>query len=178
MNRSTRWEGSVIKNGVVLIKDGKIERVGTAINIPSNYKVIESKVVTPGLIDARTVVGLAGYLNQPHDQMQLERSSAMQPELRAIDSYDARERLIEWIRGLGVTTINTGHAPASLISGQMMIAKTTGNNVDEATVVPYSMLAATLGDRAKPLWRKRAGNVCQASGNAPRHVNQGSELRS
>jgi len=79
--------GAPIRDGVVLIRGGKIERVGAAseVTIPTNYKTITAKVVTPGLVDARSVIGLAGYLNQPHDQMQLERSAPMQPELRAID---------------------------------------------------------------------------------------------
>ena len=142
--------GQAIKNGVVLTNKGKITAVGPAstIVIPRGYRVVSAKVVTPGLIDAHTVIGLAGYLNQPHDQMQVERSSAMQPELRAIDAYNAREELIKWVRSLGVTTIHTGHAPAALISGQTMIAKTIGNNVDEATLVPTAMIATTIGLRA------------------------------
>lgn len=140
--------GEPISNGVVLIgANGKIEAVGTAaqIRIPSNYRTISARVVTPGLIDARTVVGLAGYLNQPHDQMQVDASAPMQPELRAIDAYDPEEKLIEWIRSFGVTTIHTGHAPASLISGQTMIAKTFGNTVESATIVPTAMISVTLG---------------------------------
>ncbi len=73
--------GGPISNGVVLIKDGKIEAVGTAasIKIPANYRVISAKVVTPGLIDAHSVVGLNGYLNQPHDQMALDGGCSIQP---------------------------------------------------------------------------------------------------
>jgi imidazolonepropionase-like amidohydrolase len=78
--------------------------------------------------------------------MQLERSAPLQPELRATDAYDARERLVEWLRGFGVTTVHTGHGPGALISGQTMIVKTWGSNVDEAVVVPAAMVAATLGD--------------------------------
>lgn len=142
--------GEPIKNGVVLVKDGKIEAIGKEIEvqIPANYKVVSAKVVTPGLIDAHTVIGLAGYLNQPHDQMQVEESSPIQPELRAIDAYNAEEELIKWVRSFGVTTIHTGHAPAALISGQTMIAKTVGDNVDEATVIPMAMIAGTIGQRA------------------------------
>ena len=142
--------GEPITNGVVLIKNGKIEAVGATanINIPSNYRIINAKVVTPGLIDAHTVVGLAGYLNQPHDQMQIENSSPMQPELRAIDSYNTEEKLIEWVRSFGVTTIHTGHGPGALISGQTMIAKTFGKTSDEAAIVPTAMIAVTLGDGA------------------------------
>jgi imidazolonepropionase-like amidohydrolase len=139
--------GQMITNGVVLTNGGKITAVGPAatVRIPNGYQIIEAKVVTPGLIDAHTVIGLAGYLNQPHDQMQVENSSPMQPDLRAIDAYNAEEKLIEWVRGLGVTTIHTGHAPAALISGQTMIAKTFGRNVDEATIVPTAMIAVTIG---------------------------------
>ncbi len=143
--------GEPIKNGVVLMNAaGKIEAVGTEaqVKIPASYQVVTAKVVTPGLIDAHTVVGLSGYMNQPHDQMQLEVSSPMQPELRAIDAYNPDEKLIEWLRGLGVTTLHTGHSQGALISGQTMIVKTVGNTADEAAIVPVAMIAANLGDSA------------------------------
>lgn len=147
---NTVWTmaGDAISNGVVLIKDGKIEAVGpeSSVSIPPGYRVISAQFVTPGLIDAHSVVGLNGYLNQPHDQMALDGGASIQPELRAIDAYNAQERLVEWVREFGVTTIHTGHQPSALISGQTMIAKTWGKNVDEATIVPTAMVAVTIGD--------------------------------
>ena len=143
--------GENITNGVVLVgANGKIEAVGAAnqIVIPANYRVITAKVVTPGLIDAHTVVGLNGYMNQPQDQMALDGTSPMQPELRAIDAYNPEEKLIEWVRGFGVTTMNTGHQPGALISGQLMIVKTVGKTADEAAIMPVSMVAVTLGEDA------------------------------
>lgn len=140
--------GDPITDGVVLVKDGKIEVVGNSsdITIPSDYEVHEAKVVTPGLIDAHSVVGLAGYLNQDHDQDQLETSNAIQPELRAIDAYNAREFLVKYLRNNGITTVHTGHGPGALISGQTMIVKTAGETVEESVVVPAKMLAFTLGN--------------------------------
>ena len=70
--------------------------------------------------------------------MQLELSAAIQPELRAVDAYNARELLVEWLRTHGVTTIHTGHAPGALVSGQTMIVKTVGNEVEDATLVPVA----------------------------------------
>ena len=115
--------GEPITNGVVLINNGKIEAVGAAaqVKIPANYRVIFAKVVTPGLIDAHSVIGLNGYLNQPHDQMALDGSSPIQPELRAIDGYNAEEFLIGWVRSFGVTTIQTGHQPSALVPGRGLI---------------------------------------------------------
>jgi imidazolonepropionase-like amidohydrolase len=142
--------GEPIKNGAVVINNGKIEKIGNnvTVQIPAGYKVIQAKVVTPGLIDAHTVVGLNGYLNQPHDQMALDGSSVTQPELRAFDAYNTEERLIEWIRGFGVTTVHTGHQPSALISGQTFIAKTVGKTVDDVTIIPTAMISVTLGDDA------------------------------
>lgn len=140
--------GAPLRDGVVLIgADGKIERVGAAadVRIPAAYKTIRATVATPGLIDAHSVVGLAGALNQPHDQMQLEQSAPIQPELRAIDAYNARETLVTWLRQHGVTTIHTGHAPGAVISGQTMIVKTRGDEVEDAIVAPVAMIATTLG---------------------------------
>jgi imidazolonepropionase-like amidohydrolase len=150
--------GAAIENGVVLIRNGKIERVGTAaqVQIPAGYRTLSAKVVTPGLIDAHTVIGLSGYLNQPQDQDQLEKTIAMRPELRAVDAYDPREKLIEWVRGFGVTTIHTGHGPGALISGQTMIIKTNAPTAD-AAMVPAAMVAVSLGDLGKAETGKSPG---------------------
>lgn len=139
-----------IDDGVVLIRDGRIVAVGPAagVTIPAGVKTLAANVVTPGLIDAHSTVGLTGYLNYGHDQDQLEHSAPMQPELRVIDAYNPQERLIEWIRGFGVTTIHTGHAPGELISGQTAIVKTIGNTISEAVVVETAALAATLSPLA------------------------------
>jgi imidazolonepropionase-like amidohydrolase len=151
--------GAPIKNGVVLVNNGKIEQAGpaSAIKPPEGYRMVRAKVVTPGLIDAHTVVGLSGYQNQSHDQDQIERSAPSQPDLRAIDGYDARERLVEWVRSFGVTTIHTGHGPGALISGQTMIAKTAGSSAEQAAVVPAAMIAATLGQAARAEQGKAPG---------------------
>ncbi len=146
--------GEPIKNGVVLVRNGKIEKVGPAaeIDLPEGCRVLAADIVTPGLIDAHTVVGLTGYLNQRQDQEQVDRSEAIQPELRAIDAYDPREPLVEWLRSFGITTIHTGHAPGEVITGQTMIVKTTGKTIDDAVIVPTAMIATTLGD-----WAVRGG---------------------
>ena len=144
--------GPPLDSAVVIAgADGRIAWVGPAAeaDVPAGAEVLEAAVVTPGLVDAHSVVGLAGALNSRagpvRDQDQLDRSSPIQPELRAIDAYDAAETLVAWVRSYGVTTIHTGHGPGALISGQTMIAKTRGRTAEEAVVTPARMLAATLG---------------------------------
>ncbi|HLR32283.1 MAG TPA: amidohydrolase family protein, partial [Fodinibius sp.] len=140
-------EGAKITDGVVLAKGDKIEAAGPAsdIQIPSDYELYEASVVTPGFIDAHSVVGLAGIFNQDHDQDQLEKSNAIQPQLRAFDAYNAREELVKFVLNKEVTTTHTGHGPGALASGQTMIAKTAYNTVGEALVDSATTVAFTLG---------------------------------
>ena len=156
--------GAPITNGVVLMRDGKIERVGPAsqVTIPSGYRTLTAKLATPGLVDAHSTVGLSGYLNIPQDQDQVERSSPMQPELRAVDAYNPREPLIEYLRSYGVTTVHTGHGPGILMSGQTMIVKLTGATADEAAIVPLAMVAVTLGEGAREAGGKSPGSRSKA----------------
>lgn len=136
-----------IVDGVVVVKDGKIVSVGKAaeIKLPDGVKVLEAAVVTPGLVDVRGTVGVSGLFNSKQDSDQLERSSPIQPELRAIDAYNPQDKLVEWVRSFGVTTMNTGNAPGELISGQTLVVKTVGNTVEEALVKSPSLVVATLG---------------------------------
>ena len=140
--------GPPVSNGVIFIgKDGKIQSVGPSarVRIPRGVRVISGRIATPGLIDAHSVIGLSGARNQAHDQDQLETSDPIQPELRAVDAYDAREVLVDWVRSFGITTLHTGHGPGALMSGQTMVVKTRGGSVAEALVDSATMVAMTLG---------------------------------
>jgi imidazolonepropionase-like amidohydrolase len=139
--------GTPIRDGVILVKDGKIEKVGpsASVVVPQGYRVYQAKTVTPGLIDARTLIGMSGVLNIPVDQDQLEKSSPIQPDLRAFDAYNPDEALVKVARETGITTIHTGHGIGALVSGQTMIAKTKQGTIDDVTIQPLCMLAMTLG---------------------------------
>ena len=143
--------GSPIEDGVVVVRGGKIAAVGPAggVEIPEGVRVLQASVATPGLVDARSTVGLSGIYNVEHDQDQLERSRPIQPELRALDAYNAREPLVEYLRSFGVTTVHTGHAPGELVSGQTIVVKTVGNTVEEALLKSPAAVVATLSPAAQ-----------------------------
>lgn len=156
----TMTPAGTITDGVVVITDGKIVAVGKASEtpVPAGHRIVEGAVATPGLIDSRGTVGVSGLLNQKQDQDQLERSSPIQPELRAIDAFNPNDRLVEWVRSLGITTIHTGHAPGELISGQTCVVKTTGKPVEECVVVETATIAATIGP-----WSTKSGSASPGS---------------
>lgn len=159
--------GDPIKDGLVLVRDGRITFVGPAAGLmyTADHRVLHAKVVIPGLIDAHSTVGLSGLLNQPHDQDMLEKAVAVSPELRALDAYNAQDPLVAWIRSFGVTTIHTGHSPGALITGQTIIVKTNGRNVDADLVRADAMTAVALGNSA--LARADAGPAAAGAPKTP-----------
>ncbi len=143
-----------ITDAVVLCgADGKIQRVGPSseVAVPAGWRVLTAEVAMPGIIDARTTVGVSGLLNwDRRDQEQFEASSPVQPELRAIDAYNGRDPLVQWVREFGITTIHTGHAAGELVSGQTMILKTNVPSVTkkEDTLSAFAGVSVTLGSEA------------------------------
>ncbi len=144
-------EGDVLGDGAIVIRDGIIRQVGprARVKVPKGYPTLEAEVVTPGLVDAHSTVGLSGIYGgrsgQVRDQDQLETSDPIQPELDPVDAYNASEPLIEFVRRYGVTTLHTGHGPGAVVSGRTMIVKTRGKTVEEALVLPDVAIAITLG---------------------------------
>jgi len=161
--------GPPIEDAVVIIANGKIVRLGPAASTatPRTGRVLEAAVVIPGLIDAHSVLGLSGQLNQPHDQDQLDRSAPLQADLRAIDAYNAKEPLVEFSRSLGITTINTGHAPRALISGTTMVAKLHARTADQDVIHPQRMITVTLGQFGIP---SDASSTGKSPGTRPKSL--------
>ena len=169
--------GEPIRDGVVLVRDGKIAAVGAAadVDVPDGTPALRAAVVTPGLIDAHATVGLSGVLNVPHDQDMLERSAPMQPELRALDAYNARDPLVGWLRGFGVTTAHTGHGPGALVAGQTMVVKLHGRSADADVVRPLAMVAVTLGESGRAQGQKAPGTRAKSVAMLREHLQKAAE---
>jgi imidazolonepropionase-like amidohydrolase len=151
----TEGPARTINHGVVLIENGKITAVGPAntTKIPEGYELLRTKIATPGLIDAKTSVGLSGNYNIPADQDQDERTDPNTADVRALDSFNPREPLIDYVREFGVTTVQTGPGPDNPIAGQAGIFKTSGphgvREVDAMVVRAYSAMVFNLGEEPK-----------------------------
>ena len=157
-----------IADGVVLCgPDGRITAVGKAadVKIPEGWPVHEAAVAMPGLVDARSTAGMSGILNwDQRDQEQFEHSAPLQPELRAIDAWNGRDPLVQWLREFGVTTLHTGHAPGELMSGQTMVVKTDRLSVVRAEdiLTPFAGVSVTLGSGALKKEGKAPGTRAKA----------------
>jgi len=125
-----------IDNGVILIRDGKIQAVGKDLAIPSDYRVIDAagKVVMPGFIEAHSSRGM--------DQAN-ERNSNV-PFLSVIDAIDPGQEYFEDCRRNGVTTVAIVPGDDTMIGGQAAILKTAGSYVEQMIVKRQAGLKISL----------------------------------
>jgi len=150
----TMGNGPQGQPGIVLIENGKITAVQSGTNAPSGYDVLRAAYVTPGLIDAKTTAGISGAYNIPADQDQDEETDPNTADVRAIDSFNPREMLVQYINTYGVTTIQSAPGIANPVAGQAGIfktvgPKTVGPTADELAVKPVSAIVFNLGESPK-----------------------------
>ncbi len=146
-----------IQDGIVLIANGKITQIGPAadITVPDGYERLTTDTVTPGFIDAHSVVGLAGWYNVLADQDQDETTAPNQAELRAIDGFNPSEPLLSYLLRHGVTVIQAGPGRSNPIGGQAGIFKTHGSTVETMTLRFPSAMIFTLGEVPKKTYGER-----------------------
>lgn len=133
--------GPDIENGTVVIRDGKIEAVGTSVNVPSGAQTIDARglSVYPGMIDAGTNMGLVEVPQGANGTVDLSEVGDFNPNSKAIIAVNPHSAHIAVTRVEGVT--NTVTAPTGgLISGQAALINLLGTTPKEMAVVPYAAL--------------------------------------
>jgi imidazolonepropionase-like amidohydrolase len=146
-----------IADGVVLVEKGKITAVGPRgkVAVPAGTPTLTAAVVTPGLIDAHTVVGLSGAANTGADQDQDEASDPNQADLRVLDGFNPNEALLEYLCRQGVTVVHAVPGRTNVIAGQTGVFRTHGRTADAMTLRFPAGLLVNLGESPKHAYPNR-----------------------
>ena len=147
----------VLDKGTIVIKDTRIEAIGTNIRVPPEAEVwsLRDKVVIPGMIDAHTHLGLTqdgvGAMHSDEDEV----DDPIVPHLRALDAINPEDIAFkDALRG-GVTTVGVMPGSHNVICGQPAAVKVVGMTVEEMVVrAPVGMKIA-FGERPKNAYGSR-----------------------
>ncbi|MEO6612133.1 MAG: amidohydrolase family protein [Chitinophagaceae bacterium] len=125
--------GKVIENGVIKIKDGKIEEVGANISIPSDGSQVvdaKGKQVYPGLILPATNLGLVeiGAVRASNDVQEI---GEFNPNVRAIVAYNTDSKVINTLRSNGILLANIV-PQGSLLAGSSSVVQLDAWNWEDA----------------------------------------------
>jgi imidazolonepropionase-like amidohydrolase len=146
-----------LTEAVILVEDGIIKAVGPRgkVEVPEGTPWLTAADVTPGLIDAHTVVGLSGATNIIADQDQDELSDPNQADLRVLDGFNPAEPLLEYLCRQGTTVVHAVPGRTNVIAGQTGVFRTHGRTAEGMTLRFPAGILVNLGEVPKSAYPNR-----------------------
>lgn len=157
-----------IDNATILIKGGKILSLGMDIDLSDCKKIIDGKnrVVTPGIIDSHTHLGLSesGVGREGIDTN--EGTNPLTPYLSVRDGINMKDQAFDRFRKSGTTTVGVLPGSGNIIGGTGLALKCKGTIVDEAVVKDPIGMKAALGENPKGNYGNKKRSPSTRMGNA------------
>ena len=143
--------GEEIRNGCLLIDEGKIAGIGESLSYPSSAEIIDAggRLLTPGCIDAHCHIGLDNEAMGWEGADYNEIIDPITPQMRAIDSINPLDEAFpNALRG-GVTTACTGPGSANVVGGTFAVIKLSGKRVDKMILKNPAAMKCAFGENPK-----------------------------
>lgn len=151
-------EGQIIESGWLSTWEGKIKALGPMSGAPEpEGEVFDAQggVLTPGLVDAHTHLGMfEDGLGFEGDDANEETDPAT-PQLSAVDAVNPRDRCFTEAREAGVTAVVTGPGSTNPVGGQLIAMKTAGGRVDDMLLKAPLAIKFALGENPKMAYHGR-----------------------
>jgi imidazolonepropionase-like amidohydrolase len=127
--------GTVIENGVIVVKDGKIEKVGKDIVVPADASNVidgQGKQVYPGLILPTSSLGLVeiSSIRASNDAREI---GDMNPNVRSIVAYNTDSKVINTLRSNGILAANIV-PQGSFLAGSSTVVQLDAWNWQDASL--------------------------------------------
>lgn len=142
--------------GWILLKDGKIAALGED-NAPDCAEVLDGEggVLTPGLIDIHSHLGLyedgLGFEGADGN----EDTDPVTPQMRAIDAVNPMDHAFREALEAGVTAAGVSPGSANAIGGQIALVKTAGRRIDDMIVKAPLAIKFALGENPKSVYHDK-----------------------
>ena len=148
-------EGKIYEKGDILIKDGKISKIGGDLSqYIGEEEVIDAKglLIFPGFIEAHCHLGLHEEGNNGAGNGTNEASEPITPQMRAIDGINPFDGGFQSAREAGVTTAVIGPGSANVIGGQFAAVKTSGICIDDMIIKEPVAIKVAFGENPKRVY--------------------------
>jgi imidazolonepropionase-like amidohydrolase len=135
-----------VSGGSVVVSGDEITHVGTQVPIPAGAEIIpcQGGVLTPGLVEADSTLGLTEILLEPRsNDAEPVLADPIRAGIRAQDGLDPRSTLVGVARRHGVTSVVTVPS-GGVVEGQaawLDLVSPGSRSIDSASIGPVAMSA-------------------------------------
>src|ERR1700704_2669339 len=160
--------GPLIRNGAILLQNGKIAAVGASVNAPPDALVIDGagKYVTPGIIDVHSHVGVYPAPGVDANSDGNEATNPVTANVWAEHSVWPQDPQLPRVLAGGVTTLQILPGSANLIGGRSVVLKVVPSRTVQGMKFPGAKygLKMACGENPKRVYQTRGpstrmGNV-------------------
>ncbi|MEP6730022.1 MAG: amidohydrolase [bacterium] len=161
--------GPAIRNGSVLLRDGKIADVGPNVSAPADAVVIDGagKYVTPGIIDTHSHIGAGGVPGDNGAQTDdiNEATSPVTAHVWVEHSVWPQDAQLPRTLAGGVTTIQVLPGSANLIGGRSVVLKVVPSRTVQGMKFPGAKygLKMACGENPKRVYSSRGPSTRMAN---------------
>ena len=153
--------GPLIRNGAILLQNGKIAAVGTTVDAPADALVIDGsgKYVTPGIVDDHSHLGVYAAPGGNALSDGNEATNPATPQVWAEHSVWPQDPQFPRNLAGGVTTLQVLPGSANLIGGRSAILKVVPGRTVQAMKFPGAKygLKMACGENPKRVYGGRGG---------------------
>lgn len=161
LRHGTLWTatGAVLQDTDILLQGGKIAAIGKSLAAPPEARELDvsGHIVTPGLVDMHSHLGVYAAPNAKAHSDGNEMSAPTTPFVRAIDAFDPEDAAIARAVAGGVTTALILPGSGNVMGGMALYVKLFGRTTSEMAVpgAPRAMKWA-MGENPKRVYGARA----------------------
>ncbi|GAA2101560.1 amidohydrolase [Microlunatus panaciterrae] len=149
--------GESIEGGTVLIIDGRIEAVGSDVELPEGIETIDAtgRWVLPGFVEAHGHVGVHEEGNGWAGQDTNEMTDPVGARFRALDAINPADEGFRDALSGGVTSVVVKPGSGNPIGGQTVAVKSWGRIVDEMVFAQPCSVKSALGENPKRVYGEK-----------------------
>jgi imidazolonepropionase-like amidohydrolase len=153
--------GPTIRNGSIVLRDGKIAEVGAGVSVPADALVIDGagKYVTPGIIDTHSHIGAGGAPDDNGTQTNDVNEATAPVTAHVWVEHSVWPQDPQFPRTLagGVTTIQVLPGSANLIGGRSVVIKVVPARTVQGMKFPGARygLKMACGENPKRVYAQR-----------------------
>ena len=160
--------GPTIRNGTIVLRDGKIVAVGANVTVPPEARVVDGtgKFVTPGVIDTHSHLGVYAAPGVDANSDGNEMTNPSTPNVWAEHSVWPQDPQFPRALSAGVTTIQILPGSANLFGGRSVVLKVVPSRTVQGMKFPAAKygLKMACGENPKRVYAQRGlmtrmGNV-------------------